>query len=192
MQSVKDFQNHKYCYVKDVIPKSICEVATYYTIMDYHLNFSPDTPNGQVPGAHSVYTDKLMESILLYALPFVEENTGLSLYPTYSYYRYYQPGDKLVPHTDRPSCEITASLMLGRNYDGESWKLFIENNGYSTEPGDLIIYRGTELNHYRYEFVAPPGSFHSQVFLHYVDQNGPHADCKYDKRPGIGGVLDYS
>jgi hypothetical protein len=54
------------------------------------------------------------------------------------------------------------------------------------ETGDLVIYRGCEVEHWREEFIAPEGSYHIQVFLHYVDANGPYADYKYDRRPSIG------
>jgi hypothetical protein len=56
------------------------------------------------------------------------------------------------------------------------------------------VYRGCEVEHWREEFRAPQGSYHVQVFLHYVDANGPYSEFKFDKRPFIGynkeGVLD--
>ena len=188
MSTIEDFKNNKYCYVKNAVPKDICDMVTRYTIFEENKNFSPERPGLQVPGTHGRHYDSLMESILIYCWPIIEKNTGLSLFPTYSYYRLYRPGSSLLPHKDRESCEVSASLFLGRNYEGESWKLYIEENGYSMQPGDLIIYRGTELNHYRYEFDEAEGSYHSQVFLHYVDRNGPYAEYKYDKRIGIGGI----
>lgn len=188
MSTVDDFIKNKYCYVKNAIPQDLCKVVTQYTLFDEANNFSPEAAGLQVPGNHSKHGDSLMESLLLYALPVIEKNTGLFVYPTYSYYRLYRPGASLLPHKDRESCEISASLFFGHNYEGETWKLYVEGNGYSMEPGDMIIYRGMDLNHYRYEFEAPEGSYHSQAFLHYVDQNGPCKDFKYDKRIGIGGI----
>jgi hypothetical protein len=185
---IKNFKNNKYCYVKNAISKDLCDISVNYTLFDETNNFTPEVVGSQVPGAHSKHGDSLMESMLLYVLPIIEKNTGLKVFPTYSYYRVYRPGASLLPHKDRESCEISASLFLGRNYNGESWKLYIEGSGYSMEPGDMIIYRGTELNHYRYEFEAPEQSYHSQVFLHYVDQNGPYSEYKYDKRVGVGGI----
>lgn len=186
MQALQDFKSNKYCYVKNVLDKDTLNIISQYTLFDENNIFSPERSGQQVPGAHSKYGDPLMESLLLYLQRVVEKNTGLNLYPTYSYYRVYRPGNSLEPHTDRESCEISASLFLGHNYGGETWKLYVEENGYSMNPGDLIIYRGMELNHYRYEFEAPEGSFHSQVFLHYVDVNGPYKDYKYDKRERLG------
>ena len=47
----------------------------------------------------------------------------------------------------------------------------------------MIVYNGTELNHWREEFQ---GKEHTQAFLHYVDANGEYKDFKYDKRPMLG------
>lgn len=188
MNNIEIFNNQKYVFVKNAVPLDICEIATTYSIFDEAKNFEPQSAGSQVPGMHSKHGDPLMESLLLYVLPIIEKNTGLKVFPTYSFYRVYRPGASLLPHKDRESCEISASLFLGKNYPGESWKLYVEDSGYEMNPGDLIIYRGMDLNHYRYEFDAPDGSYHSQVFLHYVDQNGPCSDYKFDKRIGIGGI----
>ena len=186
MSTIDDFKSQKYCYLKNVLNKETLSIITQYTLFDENKLFLPEAYGEQVPGAHSKYADPLMESLLVFLHPIIEKNTGLTLFPTYSYYRVYREGQSLQPHVDRNSCEISASVFIGHNYDGETWKLYIEENGYSMNPGDIIIYRGMELNHYRYEFEAPKGSFHSQVFLHYVDANGPYKELKYDKRPFLG------
>ena len=39
----------------------------------------------------------------------------------------------------------------------------------------------------REAFNAPEGAWQTQVFLHYVDKNGPYGDfCKFDSRPALG------
>lgn len=191
MSNIKNFKDNKYCYVKNAVSKDICEIAKKYTVFEEKNNFSPEfstTLRPQVESSHSIYADSLMESLLIYCIPIIENNTGLSVSPSYSYYRLYRSGDSLHPHKDRPSCEISASLFLGKNYPEETWKLYIEGTGYEMSVGDMIIYRGSELNHYRYEWESEPNHFHSQVFLHYVDNNGPYSEYKYDKRVGVGGV----
>jgi hypothetical protein len=47
----------------------------------------------------------------------------------------------------------------------------------------MLVYNGTELNHWREEYQ---GSEQMQCFLHFVDANGPYADYKYDNRPMVG------
>lgn len=49
--------------------------------------------------------------------------------------------------------------------------------------GDAVLYRGCEVHHWRKKYKE--GQWQAQVFLHYVDANGPHAEWKFDKRPGL-------
>ena len=52
------------------------------------------------------------------------------------------------------------------------------------KPGDMIIYSGCELEHWREPFE---GKLCGQVFLHYNHANGQFAkDNLYDKRPMLG------
>ena len=51
-------------------------------------------------------------------------------------------------------------------------------------PGDIIIYRGCELEHWREPFE---GDICGQVFLHYNHVNGPFANKNmFDGRPKLG------
>ena len=144
--------------------------------------------DSQVPGTPSSYGDFMLDGLLVDLLPEVERATGLALFPTYSYFRMYKHGDALAKHTDRPACEISVTLCLG--FEAEKpWPIWIYGpqgeSSVSMEPGDGLIYRGTECPHWRAEFE---GTRQAQVFLHYVDQKGPCADWKFDKRPSIAGL----
>lgn len=121
-------------------------------------------------------------------VPYFEQQSGLKLYPTYTYARLYAPGEILKNHRDRPACEISATITLG--FEGDVWSIYMgdnEDKSNSTkidmEVGDAVMYRGCEKWHWRDEFK---GKWQAQVFLHYVDQNGPHAEWKYDKRESLG------
>jgi hypothetical protein len=138
--------------------------------------------DAQVPTAPSLYGDVVMEHLLQRLLPAVEAVAGLKLYPTYSYCRLYRHGDVLHRHSDRPSCEISATLNLGQE-PAEPWPLWIEGRTGAVEvrqqPGDALVYLGIECDHWRDPYR---GASLGQVFLHYVDQNGPYAEWRYDKR----------
>ena len=55
---------------------------------------------------------------------------------------------------------------------------------YLLKPGDMIIYSGCELEHWREPFK---GNLCGQVFLHYNHANGPFAKTNlFDKRPLLG------
>jgi len=155
----------------------------------------------QVPGVYSKYSDWVMETLLQYMRPIMKEKTGLELIPTYSYTRLYEKGNILRRHKDRPSCEISTTVHLG----GDEWPIFIDPSGgdfvideykqihkpgapkgirVDLKEGDMLIYSGCELEHWREPFE---GDVCSQVFLHYNHANGPLAKTHlFDKRPMLG------
>jgi len=135
-----------------------------------------------VEKCHSAYALSETESLLLKLTDLVSSTVKKQLYPTYSYCRVYHKGASMRPHIDRWSCEISMSLCVG----GEPWPLWFENYGpMLLQPGSAVIYPGTEITHWREEY---PGSGCTQVFLHWVDANGPYANYKYDCRDSIAAL----
>ena len=155
----------------------------------------------QIPNTYSHYADHVMETLLMKVLPVMQKETGLELVPTYSYVRAYKKGDILKRHKDRPSCEISTTIHLG----GDQWSIFIDPTGSNNvideyknihkpdapqgvkvdlDVGDMLVYSGCELEHWREEFQ---GNVCVQVFLHYNHVNGQFAEKnKFDKRPMLG------
>jgi len=168
--------------------------AVFYMYQNKIVNENPilgTFSDIQVPNTYSCYSDFVMETLLLKLLPIVEKETELKLIPTYSYTRLYKKGDELKRHKDRPSCEVSITLNLG----GDNWDIFLEPSGkinqkgiiVSLQVGDLLIYKGCELEHWREKFK---GKICGQVFLHYNDINGPFKDKnKYDGRLRLGTPL---
>ena len=154
----------------------------------------------QVPNTYSHYADMVMETLMMKVLPVMRQETGLELIPTYSYARLYKKGDILRRHKDRPSCEISTTLNLG----GDPWPIFIDGTGSDNvideykgihkpgapkgvkvdlKPGDMLIYSGCELEHWREPFE---GDDCAQVFLHYNQISKKAEQNKFDKRPHLG------
>jgi len=188
MTNSEKFSKYGYCVIESAISKELRDFVTQYTLFDELQNFNPDLV--QVQGAHSKYGDPAMETMLLHLHKTMEENTGLKLQPTYSYYRVYRNGDELIPHLDRPSCEISCTLCFNYSYNDTmfQWPIFIEGNEVVLKPGDIVLYRGCDLRHWRNKLELSESAWHVQGFFHYVDQNGPHSEFKYDKRPHVGYV----
>jgi hypothetical protein len=191
------FKENRYLDLKNIVPIDVCRIINKYALLKEETEFSPELGNtAQVENAHSVYSDTLMETMLHFLLPHIEKNTGLSLCPTYTYYRVYRPGMVLDRHKDRPSCEISATVCFGFNYTNVSsdykWGMYVEPGNLITQnPGDIIIYRGCEIEHWRDAFDAGTGSYQVQAFFHYIDKTGPfYPEYAYDKRPGIGYQLN--
>ena len=128
--------------------------------------------------------DMLAETLLLSIKKNIEDRIGLELIPTYGFFRLYKKGNDLELHKDRNSCEISLSLCIGYE-EGEQWPLYINETPIYQEPGDMVIYRGCEVEHYREPYE---GKQQAQVFLHYVDKNGPYGgeEFIYDGRPFVG------
>ena len=136
--------------------------------------------------ARGRYVDPLGESILADLTPLVERAAGVTLSPTYSFLRVYRAGAELKKHTDRPSCEISSTLYLGGESD-DPWPIHVEINGEARavplEPGDLMVYRGVDVPHWRDVFQ---GARSAHLFLHFVNADGAYGDLAFDQREGLG------
>jgi len=210
------FKKNKYTIIKKAIDKDLAEfVANYFRMKKQVLDtcrqsryISPyetllgfyEAKDGQIPHTYSCYSDIAMETLLLKCQPVMEKETGLKLYPSYSYARIYKKGDELKRHKDRFSCEISTTMNLG----GDDWPIYLspnENVGLpngknitvasnvkgikvNLKPGDMLVYRGCELEHWREKFK---GTECIQVFLHYNNQKTPGAkENIFDKRKHLG------
>lgn len=184
--SIKEFNEKGYTLIKNALNPELRDVITQYALFDEMQDFNPD--GVQVPAAHSKYADPAMEAMLLHLHPLMEKETGITLYPTYSFYRVYRNGDILHPHTDRPSCEISTTICFNYSYDDSeyTWPIIMDGNKVDMKPGDIVVYRGVDLEHSRDKFTPPGDDWHVQAFLHYVNANGPFTDYKFDKRNSIG------
>jgi hypothetical protein len=186
--SVKEFKEKGYTLVKNAVNPELRDVITQYALFDEMQDFTPG--GSQVPRAHSKYADPAMEAMLLHIQPLIEKNTRLQLYPTYSFYRVYRNGDILHPHKDRPSCEISTTVCFNYSYNDfeYTWPIIMDGNKINMEPGDIVIYKGIDLEHLREKFTPPSDDWHVQAFFHYVDVNGPYKEFKWDKRFSIGDL----
>ena len=191
-----------YRIVKQAISKELAQFVYEYFLMKRSVarkffderyispyNFDWGVWNDdQIPETYSHYSDIAMETLLQKLRPSVEKETGLELNETYSYARIYKKGDVLERHKDRYSCELSATLNLG----GDSWPIYLEPSGelgkegikVDLEPGDMLIYKGCEVEHWREAFE---GENCGQVFLHYNNASNEKAEeNKYDGRPFLG------
>jgi hypothetical protein len=158
-------------------------ISPYEVLLGYY-----EGQNEQIPNTYSCYSDIAMETLLLKCQPVIEKATGLKLYPAYTYARIYKKGDELKRHKDRFSCEISTTM----NLSGDDWPIYLEPSGkegmkgikVDLKPGDMLVYYGCELEHWREKFK---GEECIQVFLHYNNRKTPGAkDNMFDKRIHLG------
>jgi len=188
------FKENKYVVVRDALSKETISLLQYQSkmledVMCYNNNTLPKLfPFGdpQSPNSFSYYGALFSESLLLLLKPVMEEQLGIELLPTYSYMRIYYKDSILEKHTDRPSCEYSATLCIQCD-PMNPWPIYFHSNGIDTSlilnAGDMCIYKGDELPHWREHCLYDN---HIQVFLHFVDKNGSFSHFKYDKRPILG------
>ena len=196
------FNEENYKIIKEVIPATVANLIYAYFInrrrsASYLYSKNLISPyaeewgifnDDQVPNSYAIYGDVLMDTLLEQLKPRMEEETNLKLIETYSYARIYSKGNNLTRHKDRDSCQISTTLNLG----GDSWPIFLEPSGefdkegvkVSLSPGDMLIYKGCHVEHWREPFE---GEICAQVFLHYNDVNSELGEKnKYDNRAFVG------
>jgi len=198
------FKKNKYTIIRQAISKDLAVfVANYFSMQKQVYDtcrearyISPfeniighyEGSDEQIPNTYSQYSNIAMETLMLKCQPKMEEVTGLKLYPAYTYARIYKKGDILKKHKDRFSCEISTTMNLG----GDPWPIYLEPSGeidkkgikVDLKPGDMLVYSGCELEHWRNKFK---GKECIQVFLHYNNCKTLGArDNMFDKRPHLG------
>ena len=198
------FKKNKYVVIKQAISKDLASfIANYFSmtkqvydtcrqarfISPYEVLLgSYEAADGQIPHTFACYADIAMETLLLKCQPSMEKITGLKLTPAYTYARIYKNGDVLKRHKDRFSCEISTTLNLG----GDPWAIYLEPSGekglkaikVDLKPGDMLVYRGCELEHWRNKFK---GKECIQAFLHYNNSRTAGAkENMFDRRPHLG------
>ena len=196
----KDFANFIANYFR--MQKQVydtCRQARYFSPFEQVLGYY-EGQDEQIPNTYSSYGNIAMETLMLKCQPIMEKTTGLKLDPNYTYARIYKKGDELKRHKDRFSCEISTTMNLG----GDDWPIYLspnENVGepdgkniraaskakgvkVDLKPGDMLVYRGVELEHWREKFK---GKKCVQVFFHYNNRETPGAKKNiFYKRPHLG------
>lgn len=177
----EQFLKNKYVLLKNFLHKDTCGFMV--AELNRLIAEKKTGPDCQVPNSET--THGAFDYVLNELLPYFEKLSGKRLLPTYSFARMYAPGNELVNHIDRQSCEISATITLG--FEGDVWPIYMGDDMEKSnaaeikmEVGDAVMYRGMEKYHWRE--VYKEGKWQAQVFLHYVDADGPNAEWVFDKR----------
>jgi hypothetical protein len=194
-QIQKHFEDNKYVVIKNFLSPETCAILYQYTILKnqrenhkytyfnhlYDRIWDGQWGDGHVDNSYALYGDPLMDGILDLSTEKMCNFTGLKLIPQNTYWRFYERGHSMSRHIDRNSCEVSTTICLGYNlgdldtnmYPNYSWPLWIvDPQGreipVSLSPGDMIIYKGCDLEHWRDECKSLN---HAQMFMHYNIQN---------------------
>lgn len=200
------FNEEGYVKLTSVLSEKDCNnlLSSFLSVVGTDKTHKDD----QCPSSEAIYGLPVFDELLEKLLPEFERVTNKKLIPTYSYARMYKKGEELRPHTDRPSCEISATITLGTSCSG--WSIWFADPTNSSETGsfvgaspdlffvdnikelkmqvgDAVIYRGIDKVHWRNTFDE---GWQAQVFLHYVDAEGEYSSLKYDGRTKLSHHSD--
>lgn len=172
------FNKYGAVHLKEVISKDTANFLTNVFLLskEAYPNTDDQVLNSQVL-SHNFLFDAILEKVW----PDLELVLEEELIPTYSYGRLYENGHVLERHTDRPSCEVSITIQLGRSHH-YSWPIYMGGQRYDLGEGDGVVYKGCDIPHWRDKCDGPEGYYSGQIFLHYVRANGPHAEYAGDKR----------
>jgi len=159
-------------------------LRSYFTLLVQNDKLEGD---GQAPNSHCVYGDPAFDMVMAMSVEDIGNIVGKKLIPQYTYARIYKKGSDLKIHSDRPECQYSVTLSLGGKYE-KLWPIHIKDYSGNTheiplDEGDMVVYHGTELEHWRDEFE---GDTQYQLFMHYVDAEGEFKDRVFDGRPNLG------
>jgi len=182
-----------YLVIKQALSKDVCNYLCSYSMVkaqalaklqEHNLISVYDVRFGQFgdlqipnPSTFCIYGDSAFDTLVLQLQSLIEKKTKKELVPNYSYMRIYRKGDELKKHKDRNSCEYSITLNLG----GDKWPIFIDGKKVNMKQGDLIIYKGCKVEHWRKPF---DGNICFQVFLHYNDKKT--CTSQFDDRVALG------
>lgn len=152
-----------------LVSLELCKFFTHVLLRQVDLNPGGDP---QIPNAKAILShDYMFETLQEQLWPTMEQAVGEELIPTYSYARLYGNGDVLKRHTDRPACEVSITIQLGRSHH-YAWPIFMGNQRFDLSEGDGVIYPGCDIEHWRDVCDGPENYYSGQVFCHYIRKNG--------------------
>lgn len=194
-------------FIKEFFPQQILNLSYSYCLIKYSNKNDFSYKDRQAHSLVAENSDFLMETLLDLSTPVIEKNVGKKLWPTYSYLRIYDRESDLPTHTDRESCEYTVAICLGADPIDKPYEIFIGEEDETSDykyyndkgeykryridhkfpmiPNNAVIFKGRDKLHWR-EFCQH--DHYITVFLHYVDQEGPYKEFKFNKRPSLGAL----
>ncbi len=202
----------RYVVLRDFLPQDIIDMAmdmwradeytgayTHQEVKDITYK-NPDSSIGKSMGGYCTPWGIALHGYIHNKL---KDYIDMDLRETYSYTRKYERGAYLGSHTDRPSCEISATLCLDYQTDDNTpWKIWLKNdknyagvsaeivkndtqdlaqrerlrNGcksVSLEPGDILLYQGPNIPHWR-DYLLGEESYH--LFVHFFNADSRMED----------------
>jgi len=202
------FVNDRFVVLKNFIPKHVIDLTLdSWKVVENNPEYEQIFFAKEEDIIHNSPKNSLYKSQGCYCFPpavalhrWLRDNLrgvlSLQLTETYSYTRKYERGAYLKSHTDRPSCEISATICLDyKTDDNTPWKIWVQNDknyvdevnqqaiyektqalpqkqrtgvSVALEVGDVLLYQGPNIPHWR-DYLLGDYSYH--MFLHFIQKD---------------------
>lgn len=200
------FINDRFVVLKNFIPKHVIDLALdSWKVVENNPEYEQmffakeediihNSPKNSLYKSHGCYCFPPAVALHRWLRDNLTNVLSLQLTETYSYTRKYERGAYLKSHTDRPSCEISATICLDyKTDDNTPWKIWVQNDrnyvdeindqqaiyektqalpqkqrtgvSVALEVGDVLLYQGPNIPHWR-DYLLGDYSYH--MFLHFI------------------------
>lgn len=164
-------RDHYLRFEQLVSPLHLANLRRYFRALEHEGYLHRG--DSQVERRLALYREPLSQSIHAQLAVLLSRVTGESLRASYSYFGVYLPGAVLQRHKDRPQCRWNLSLIWDTRPErgrADAWPIYLDVAGRTRQVnlgmGDALLYRGTELFHWRDK--QPPRSYTTATFFHFV------------------------
>lgn len=204
----QSFVNDRFVVLRNFIPKHVIDLTLdSWKVVENNPEYEEmffmkeediihDSPKNSLYKSHGGYCFPPAVALHRWLRDNLRGVLCLDLIETYSYTRKYERGAYLKSHTDRPSCEISATICLDyKTDDNTPWKIWVQNDknyidesnnqqgiyektqalpqkqrtgvSVALEVGDVLLYQGPNIPHWR-DYLLGDYSYH--MFLHFIQK----------------------
>lgn len=215
------FVNDRFVVLKNFIPKHVIDLALdSWKVIENNPEYEQmffakeediihNSPKNSLYKSHGCYCFPPAVALHRWLRDNLRDVLSLQLTETYSYTRKYERGAYLKSHTDRPSCEISATVCLDyKTDDNTPWKIWVQNDrnyvdemndqqaiyektqalpqkqrtgvSVALEVGDVLLYQGPNIPHWR-DYLLGDYSYH--MFLHFIQRDTNMKNMKEYRTP---------
>jgi hypothetical protein len=174
-QSLTQLKAEQYTVVRNIIrPLQLAALRSYFRLLDQKGYLVKEPSRGsQSINRYIWHNEGIARFVHHQITKLVNQVVPEPVKPSYTYLSTYKSGAILPRHTDREQCAWNLSLLIDTNPEMElsdSWPIYLEVEkevkAVQLEMGDGVLYRGTEIPHWR--DALADGHTVTLIFCHFV------------------------
>lgn len=153
----RDLQTEQHAVLRKIIhPLQLSALRRYFRALDARGRLRPSSNKHYAHRRRSVYDEETARFVQQQITALVSRITPAPVRPSHSQVSVYQPGAFLRRHKDQPQYVWNLSLVVDaepETDERDAWPICIEVEGRTREVrleiGDAVLYRGSQLTHWR-------------------------------------------